>query len=592
MIAARLGLVVVVVVAAAGGCKSRHPSKSGSRVAKKAPRSTNKQSTRVGSPLPERGPHPDYPTPVAAGTGDLFVLEEPDRGPAAPIDFPLPGTVGLAWSSHANCEAGAETVTCSKAKRHPGEVSWWHVGRRGKTFVVAEHRRGDAIDETYVYVQNDTVPRRRIRFDAYNQVESALLFSSPTQYSKRLRSGANGLDGCGSIAVELDAAHVVTEERCLQWSGKPMRDTDGVAVRKYKLDAQGFVVEETRFGVDGKPVEGIDGVHTIRYELDDDGRVEVKRFDGVDGQPTANNHGCHGYRTTRDARGVVVKRTCIGSDGKPSNDTGGISSDVYTYDEAGCQVTHRLLAIGHPPKDPGSDDVVDGRCAIMVHTCVGPGGNRRKCGPGEPARYDYKRDADGYVTSVSSYKPDGTPGEHPDWHAFEVRYQYDDRGRAVATSCHGTDGQPVLCGTMGYSSNRATYDDAGRMLEERFFDIHGNPTTNVGATYRTFVYDNYDHVSERRALDGAHEPVESLGMAVRRNLYDADHRLFGVVLLDKAGKPARYNGCYSGVTCPRGTWHAMRILRHRDGSVDTNEFFDAAGQLIHTVDCSKSRCFQ
>ncbi len=34
--------------------------------------------------LVESGPHPDYPTPLAAGTSNIFFLEEPVRVPPAP----------------------------------------------------------------------------------------------------------------------------------------------------------------------------------------------------------------------------------------------------------------------------------------------------------------------------------------------------------------------------------------------------------------------------------------------------------------------------------------------------------------------------
>ena len=85
--------------------------------------------------------------------------------------------------------------------------------------------------------------------------------------------------------------------------------------------------------------------------------------------------------------------------------------------------------------------------------------------------------------------------------------------------------------------------------------------------------------------------IEVRGSAIRRNLWDANHRLFAVQLFDAAGKPASYGACYVGVSCPEKPWQAARVNRRGDGKVLTNQFFDADGQLIETIDCSAKPCF-
>jgi len=99
-------------------------------------------------------------------------------------------------------------------------------------------------------------------------------------------------------------------------------------------------------------------------------------------------------------------------------------------------------------------------------------------------------------------------------------------------------------------------------------------------------------VFEVKNLDADGKLVPSFGAAIRRELYDAAHRRFGVLLFDVAGKPARYEGCYTGSTCPDGDWHAVRIVRRRDGSVEKNLFFDAGGQLTATQSCTTMPCFR
>jgi hypothetical protein len=135
-----------------------------------------------------------------------------------------------------------------------------------------------------------------------------------------------------------------------------------------------------------------------------------------------------------------------------------------------------------------------------------------------------------------------------------------------------------------------TYDTAGRQLDETYYGLDGGPTTNIGAASRRFRYDNYDHRYESQTFDAEGALIEVRGAATRRDLFDAAHRRFGVVLLDRQGKPASYGGCYSGATCPKA-WHAVRIVRRANDSVTANQFFDAAGGLIERKECSAAPCF-
>jgi hypothetical protein len=81
-------------------------------------------------------------------------------------------------------------------------------------------------------------------------------------------------------------------------------------------------------------------------------------------------------------------------------------------------------------------------------------------------------------------------------------------------------------------------------------------------------------------------------MATQRRLYDAGHRLFALILLDRSGGPAHYAGCFTGRDCPTRDWHAVRLVRGPNGRAVANQFFDAGGQLIDTIDCDTRRCWQ
>ncbi|MEO8705065.1 MAG: hypothetical protein ABI867_33740 [Kofleriaceae bacterium] len=547
-------------------------------------------SPRITSPLPERGPHPDYPTPAAAGTDKIFLLEEPDRGPKPPLMYELPA--GITWTEHASCTVEANRPTCAgvRGKRLHG----WRLGKKGTELVVVEERRGDHVESVHVYVQDHGTPKQHLTLDDAGRVLRTAMPLTPGRWSARERGGGNGLPGCGSIAVELDKAGRSVVETCLQWSGQPMRNTEGVAKTTHKRDRPGFVIEEASFGLDGAAAVATDGVHRTVYERDGDGRERVRRFFGVDGKPTASVRGCHGRRSDYDDRGLLSRTTCLGADDKPSNDSTRAAVVEYAYDASGCRIRERKeSAPGTPdPLHEGSDYVVDEHCRATSETCVKADGNRRACGIDAPARYDYKYDAHGRRISTSSYAVDGSPSQHPSWAAFEIREELDDLDRTIASSCFDAGGVAIECSHFGFHRKVATYDDAGRLVLEHYFDPAGKPTTNLGAASRRYTYDNYDHMFEGRGFDAGGNAIESLGMAVQRQLYDPAHREFAKILLDKAGKPAAYTGCFGGIHCPTGSWHALKLVRSADGELKKQQFFDAAGQLIETQDCSKVRCLE
>src|SRR5262245_26454916 len=88
-------------------------------------------------PAPEVKPHPDYPTPALAGTQELFLLEEPPRGPHV-TDVKLPDRSLLKFSDHAYCELTLSRLTCSAAKARSQSSARWNVGRSGDHVVLAE----------------------------------------------------------------------------------------------------------------------------------------------------------------------------------------------------------------------------------------------------------------------------------------------------------------------------------------------------------------------------------------------------------------------------------------------------------------------
>lgn len=547
------------------------------------------------TPPIQTGPHPDYPTAALAGTDKLFTMVEPARGPKAPIGMAIPR--GLAWTEHEHCTADVTGPVCSGAVTAPAGLWSWRVGRRGTEVVVLEERRARRIERTFVYtLKADGAPLSRVRVDAYGRVDAALLFKGADRYSGRRRTGANALDGCGFHSYKLDASRRVTELACLQWQGDPMLDTEGVARTRFVRDAAGFVIEEARFDLAGQPVANTDFVHKTLTARDAAGRPTLERYRGVDDKPVASAKGCHGRRIERDAQGSVIRQICLDAADRPAAQPSGVSTEVYRVDGRGCRTGVRFLSLRGTPA-AGHDLVhamdyeVDERCAITSRLCRGLDDRPRVCAPGAPARFVTRYDAVGNPSSVKHYEPDGTPGRDAAFHAFELRRTFDRLGNQLSQSCHDELGDRVGCPNADFHAMRSAYDDAGRETAQTYRNEDDRPTDNYGSYKRTYKYDNYDHLVEMLNLDESGALTESLGVAIRKDLFDTAHRRFGILLYDSEGEPARNGGCYTGVTCPDRPWHAVRVVRRKDGTVEKNLFFDASKKLIDTKFCSATPCF-
>ncbi|MBL9019021.1 MAG: hypothetical protein JNL83_32840 [Myxococcales bacterium] len=544
---------------------------------------------KTGGGLPEKGPHPDYPTAAAAGTDKIFFLEEPDRGPKPPSTYAIPKD--LTWTRAPSCEIYEKTFACGAGS---GE---WHIGKKPGVTVVDE-RRGAQVDDRTVYLHGaDGAITQRLSVDREGRVTDALLFSQPGRYTGRTRSGGNALDGCGMYAYVEDKQGRVIETKCLQWLGEPMRDTSGVVITKYVLDERGFNREWTHHGIDGAPIDDTDGVHRTVVTRDAAGRVTLRQRFGASGARVVSSTGCAGAKLEYNANGRLARRTCLDIADAATGDPDGIAQTTYRYDAAGCEVARRAFdAKGGRAKSThgvhGRDYTVDERCHTLSETCLDVREKPRACSPGVAARTVYERDARGFVTSSKYFDETGAPSGDSGYHVHELRYAYDDAGNATEMRCFDESAQAVECSKTGFHGWREVFDDAGRLVSQRFLTTSGGVATNMGVFERTFRYDNYDHVVEQRSLDRDGKLMDVHGMATRRHLWDATHRLFAVQLFGLDDKPARYRACYTGATCPPTPWHAVRINRRADGTVLTNQFFDADGQLLTTVDCLEKPCFE
>ena len=539
-------------------------------------------------------PDPDFPTPHAAGTEKLFTLEEPDRGPRAPTKFVLPPRSSLQWTDGMYCEDDVVQPACVKTP--DTDLVRWRVGR-SPGLVVAERVQQNQVFQTFIYERDQGgAPTRQVELDAYGSVTSSRMFTSGGKFTEREPNGANALHGCGFMQYELDDKGFSTRVNCMQWSGAAMHDTHNVGGHRYKRDANGFVVVDDNLGTDGFDVVDDTGVHQVQYDRKI--RVVGVRFTDNGKLAVKSTTGCYGEKRDYDAKGLLVAETCVDAGGKPMVRVAGFAVTRNEYSNLGCRLSEKYFGTDGvspavtPKNVHGRSYVRDGHCAKLVENCLGTEDRLIECGFGEPAKIAYTRDGKGQDLTEKHYTENNEPSRDVTYETFELRYTWDQVANVLSIACYNDAAQPEECSRMGFHAIRSAYDDAGHEIEQRFFDQANQATTNLGAAIRKFRYDNYDHLSETRNFNAASEPFEISGYAVRRDIYDVSHHHAGFLLFDKRDQPSRYGACIAGASCPVGKlWHAVRIIRRGDFSVEKNEFFDENRQQIQSYVCATAKCF-
>src|SRR5262245_57463198 len=82
---------------------------------------------RTPTPAPETQtqalrPDSEYPTPAMSGTEELFLIEEPPRGPHV-TNVRVPDRSQLRFAEHAYCEVGPTRLACSPARPKAGSAA-------------------------------------------------------------------------------------------------------------------------------------------------------------------------------------------------------------------------------------------------------------------------------------------------------------------------------------------------------------------------------------------------------------------------------------------------------------------------------------
>ena len=211
-------------------------------------------------------------------------------------------------------------------------------------------------------------------------------------------------------------------------------------------------------------------------------------------RPITTKNGYCAIRSDLDGWGREVHRQYLDPQGKPCFAKNGYAGWRYEYDDNGNIIKSTRL-------DPNGNPVASQRRVAISRM-----------------KYDSEGNAIEWSGFDTQDQPaiDETAGNH------SVVRTFNDQGKVVEERYFGLDGKPGLQDDP-YAIYRAKYDAAGDLVESSYFDLAGRPACQAIRGYHALreVYNDQGEVIERRWLNCDGNPFTlSDGYAISRAKYD------------------------------------------------------------------------
>lgn len=209
------------------------------------------------------------------------------------------------------------------------------------------------------------------------------------------------------------------------------------------------------------------------------------------------------------------------------------------------------------------------------------------------------KNVNGQIIRENYYDADGKPIKLSNSY-YGLAYEY--KNHEQITQYLDSKGNVIQL-SAGYSTIIRSLDDTGRAIDDFYYDMHMKPVSYLGTYGFHRDYDEQGKNSKITYLDKNGEPViSSLGYAAKEYQYDDEGNVVGEFYFDTQGNPAKsslgeYGQLYerdvqnyisqivylNAEKNPAPTNAGYTILRrtyYRDGTVDTDKYFDSNGNPI------------
>ncbi len=410
--------------------------------------------------------------------------------------------------------------------------------------------------------------------DPYGTLVARTTFEAGS-YRRVLRSGANGLEGCDSMAFSWDR-HVATHS-CLGRERTPVVGAVGVgAVKQDEYDTRLLLVRSVT-----------DGVET-RFSYDATGRLQRHLADQL--QPS---NGCAGTELVYDAFGYVVERRCLGLGGALARDLRRVASEKIRRDPQHCP-THIEYFDKDGLRTARPDGVAielvasNGLCSPVGRSVLNLD-DRPLPVPGEGGAFAvyWLRSPTGDILEERYLDGEGKPTAGGACRTFTRRFKRDPLGRPLRIEFRDSADKPAPCGGSGPRGLAVdqVWSEHGQLLEQRpVRDDSLRCPSCVGSW--SFRYDADGVLVERTAKGTGGMPLFLEAWS-----HDTAGRVTEVRLLDDDRHPveAQFESAFHDL--PSRPWHRVAFARDAAGFRLRDDYFDTRGDPVGTVHCASRRCW-
>jgi len=351
--------------------------------------------------------------------------------------------------------------------------------------------------------------------------------------------------------LTLDAEGKVIKRQFLDKKGNPTNDYEDAFGHEFSYTKEGQIASITYTNRDGFPAPQKDGIASIHYSYNDDFTRKEERFLDTEKKAILNkrhysiaksDYDPYGNRirisyfnteekpcyhkdhysiftTEYDARGNLTRDMNFDTEGKPCADRFEMMSSLFKYDERGNPIEistldteGNLLANKMGQCFVVKEYSQDGLICKVSHfdenkqpakSLMGEFSNRVTSDnkknvlkveyldqygapmqlPQGMSSITFAYDSNGNMIELHYFDTKGDP-------IIAVKLTLDDEDREIKREYFDADGKRCLCG-VGYSIEKTTYDEMGRMKKETRYGIDEKPVLeNTDFTFSLYKYDN------------------------------------------------------------------------------------------------------
>lgn len=321
--------------------------------------------------------------------------------------------------------------------------------------------------------------------------------------------------------------------------------------------------------------------HISRYLLtyDEDGLLIERRYAAFQNVPACDRDRIYGQKYKYDEKGRKIEEAFIGADGSVTGNKNGLAIKVYTYDENDDWTSVTYL-------DAERNASHDGNNCPLVKLEYDEYGNRIKEAyytlDGIPSiRTDvnvsgflYEYNQQGFCVKQSCFGVDGKAAYCTNGYVA-VKDSCNEEGYLIKEMYLDENDYPVLYnnGTDSYGSISIEPNETGLPLEMSYADENGNPTELAsGVSRMVCTYDEAGNITSQRFYNKNNEPAAIDGFYYETRMeYDQFNRQIREFYLDAEGN----------LTTSDGIIADFRMEYNLQGALTKLSFLDTQGKLVN-----------